>query len=297
MTLRDPDPKFWKRLLVAFALAIAIHEIVIGAGSFLRFTEPSKRPLPQATTIIVIAPRIKVAVATPTPSPKPTATPTIPPRVTPAPKVAIAAPRATTIARKHSGGSRGGPKLEVHVPKTVFHSTPVPVVHATATAAAKLIADSGTGASPTPGPAAGNGLGTGSGAGSGNEQGPGGGAGGTGSGPANAAVPCGEPIFYGLRAKFNPKDGSFDEDVRVELHMANGQKVTGDFHYPWHYPSERDNPFSANWRGGPDDPIPAKLPPPGFDVSKEPLAVQLTFQNTLPNGTTRFAPCPSAKSP
>jgi hypothetical protein len=110
-------------------------------------------------------------------------------------------------------------------------------------------------------------------------------------------VPCGEPIFFGIRAKFNPKDGSFDEDVRVELHMANGQSLSGDFHYPWHYGSEKDNPFSPNWSGGPDDPIPAKLPPPGYDLSREPLAVQLTLQNTLPNGTTRFAPCPTAKSP
>ena len=288
MTLGNPDPNFWKRLLLAFVLAVAIHEIVIGAGGFLRFTEPSRRPVPQSTTIVLIAPLIRVPVATPTPTP--------PPRVTPAPKVAVAAPRATVRASKHSGGSKGGPKLEVHIPKTIFHSTPVPVVRATASGS-KVVADAGTGASPTPGPGQDSGVGTGAGNGAGSEQGAGGGPGGAGGGPANAAVPCGEPIFYGLRAKYNPKDGSFDEDVRVELHMANGQTLSGEFHYPWHYPSERDNPFSPNWRGGPDDPIPAKLPPPGFDTSKEPLAVQLTLLNTLPNGTTRFAPCPSAKSP
>jgi len=295
LTLGNPDPKARQRLLIALALAIAIHEIVIGVGGFLRLPQPSAPPLPQPSVIFINSPRIVAAAPLPTPTPKPTPTP--PPRVTPAPKRAVAAPRATILARVHSGGSRGGPKLEVHTPKLVHHNTPVPVARATEQPQKTLVALTGSGPSPAPGIGNAAGAGTGQGSGSGSERGAGGGTGGTGSSPLNADAPCGEPVFYGLHAQYNPKDGSFDEMVRVQLHLANGETLSGEFHYPWHYPSERDNPFSPNWRGGPDDPIPAKLPPPGFDVSKEPLAVQLTLQNTLPNGTTRFLPCPSAKVP
>jgi len=294
LTLGNPDPKYRQRLLIALALAIAIHEVVIGLGGFLRVPEPPAPPLPQPSVIFIERP-LRVAVETPAPTPKPTATPA--PRVTPAPKRAVAAPRATTLARTHTGGSRGGPKLEVHTPKLAHHNTPMPVVRATEQPSKTVVAETGSGATPAPGIGSSSGVGTGQGTGAGSQQGPGGGTGGTGSGSLNADVPCGEPVFYGLHAQYNPKDGSFDESVRVQLHLANGQTLSGDFHYPWHYASEQDNPFSPNWRGGPDDPIPAKLPPQGFDVSREPLAVQLTLRNTLPNGTTRFEPCPTAKVP
>lgn len=292
MTLGNPDPKYRQRFLIALALAIAIHEIVIGAGGFLRVPAPPLPPSPQPSVIFIERP-LRVAVATPAPTP----TPTPAPRVTPAPKRAVAAPRATMLARIHSGGSRGGPKLEVHTPKLVHHNTPMPVVRATEKPSKKAVALTGSGSTPAPGIGNSSGVGTGQGSGAGSQQGPGGGTGGTGSGALNADAPCGEPVFYGLHAQYNPKDGSFDESVRVQLRLANGETLSGDFHYPWHYASEQDNPFSPNWRGGPDDPIPAKLPPQGFDVSKEPLAVQLTLQNTLPNGTTRFEPCPTAKVP
>lgn len=294
MTLGNPDPKHRQRLLIALALAIAVHEIVIGAASFLRFPDAPARPLPEPSVIFIDRP-LRVAVVTPAPTPTPA--PTLPPHVTPAPKRVMAAPRATMLARTHSGGSRGGPKLEIHTPKLEHHSTPMPVVRATEQPSKTLVALTGTGATPAPGAGNAAGTGTGQGSGVGSQQGPGGGTGGAGSGSQNADAPCGEPVFYGLHSQYNAKDGSFDESVRVQLRLANGQQLSGDFHYPWHYASERDNPFSPSYKGGPDDPIPAKLPPPGFDMAKESLAVQLTLQNTLPNGTTRFQPCPTAKVP
>jgi len=275
-------------------LAIAIHEIVIAAGGSLRVPEATHRPEPAATTITIT--RVAIATPAPSPTPRPTPRPTPPPRVTPSPKTAVAAPRATLLAKTQSGGSRGGPKLEVHLPKLVYHASPVPIVRIT-DAPSKILAGTGAGTIPTPGPGAGSGTGTGTGSGAGGAQGAGGGTGGSGSGPGNAAAPCGEPIFYGVHARYNPKDGSFDETVRVVLQLDNGQTLSGDFHYPWHYPGEAENPWSPNWHGSPNDPIPAQLPPPGFDLAKEPLAVQLTLKYTLPNGITRLAPCPTAKVP
>jgi hypothetical protein len=282
-------------MLLAFSLAIAIHEIAIGAGGFLRMKEPETHPVPAATIVLETQRPIRVAIATPAPKPSPTTTPTPPPRATPAVRRVIAAPRATAMAKIHSGGSHGGPKLIVHLPKTVHHKETLPIWWA-AMHGSKVVANTGTGASPTPGPAAGSGTGTGKGSGAGSETGSGGGTGGNGSGVASADAPCGTPMFYGLRAKYNTKDGSFNEDVRVQLQLGNGEKLEGDFHYPWHYPNEAQNPFSPRSEIPQGDPIPAQLPPPGFDVSKEPLAVQLTLKYTTPNGTTRFAPCPGTVS-
>jgi hypothetical protein len=289
LTPGESERTFRRRLLLAFGLAIAIHEIVIGAGGFLKLGSPATSPEPLASVQIEVQRPIRVAVVTPAPTP--TATPTPPPKATPAVRRVVAAPRATAILRVHSGGSKGGPKLEVHLVKTAHHREDIPVRRATPQAS-KIVADAGTGPSPTPGPGAGNGEGAGKGNGAGSATGGGGGTGGNGSGVAAADAPCGTPMFYGLRAKYNPRDGSFDEDVRVELQLGNGEKLAGDFHYPWHYPNEAQNPFSAHTQIPEGDPIPAQLPPPGFDVSKEPLAVQLTLKYTTPNGTTRFEPCP-----
>ena len=279
-----------ERFLLALGISIAIHEIALGAGAFMRLEEPQAQETPSAEAIVVqVRLRTPAPRPTPEPTPRPTATPTPPPRATPAMKREIAAPRATMIAHLHSGGSKGAPKLEVHLQKIAHHKESLPIWR-TAPHASKTVANMGAASA---GPSAGTGTGSGSGSGAGNEAGAGGGTGGTGSGGTNADIPCGGPVFHGLRAKFNRSNGSFDEDVRVELRLANGQTLYGDFHYPWHYSSEADNPFSPNWKGGPNDAIPAQLPPPGFDVSREPEAVQLTLKYTLPNGLTRFQPCPA----
>ncbi|MBV8150075.1 MAG: hypothetical protein JO101_04910 [Candidatus Eremiobacteraeota bacterium] len=273
------DPQHRRRFMLALACAIAIHEILIGAGGFLRI--PHEMPEHPAPTQTITIERIAAI-----PTPRATQPPTPPPVATPAMHREVAAPRATTIAQ-HSGGHRGAPKLEVHN-RTVHHRQTLPSWY-TAMRASKTTAN--TGASTV---GAGTGAaGTGEGAGAGSETGAGGGTGGNGSGAINADMPCGTPIFYGLRAKYNPRNGSFDEDVRVELHLENGEVIKGDFHYPWHYASEQDNPFSPRWTGNPWDAIPAQLPPPGFIVAGEPSAVQLTLKYTLPNGITRLPECPT----
>ncbi|MBV8601929.1 MAG: hypothetical protein JO359_10240 [Candidatus Eremiobacteraeota bacterium] len=277
------DRDYKRRITLAIAIAIAIHEIAFGLGGFMKIPETPEPPPPVSSVVLEIRQRTPEPSATP----KPTPAPTPPPRATPAVHREVAAPRATVVAVvKKTGQNKGGQKLEVHLPKTVNHKESVPVWWS-APHAAKTVANAGTGHT------AGAGSGAGTGTGTGNAPGTGAGTGGAGTGAVSADTPCGGPIFHGLRAKYNRSDKSFDEDVRVELRLANGETLFGDFHYPWHYASEQDNPFSPNWKGGPNDPIPAQLPPPGFDISREPLAVQLTLKYTLPNGTTRFIPCPS----
>jgi hypothetical protein len=191
----------------------------------------------------------------------------------------VAAPRGP-VKSVHSGS--GGPKLQVRTQTIVHHKESRPIWWS-AMHGSQTVANTGTGTQPAPGTAAGSGTGA--------ETGGGGGAGSDGSGAANKTAPCGSPVFFGTHAEYNPKDGSFNENVRVELTLANGETLRGDFHYPWHYPSEAENPFSPKTQVQ-DEPVPAQTPPPGYDISKEPQAVQLTLKYTTPNGTTLFEPCP-----
>lgn len=268
-------------MMLSIALAIALAEILIGASAFMHIDQETPEG-PAQSTRVVIEVRTPEPSATPRPEPTPRITP--PPRVTPATHREVAAPRATVVAKV--GGHHGAPKLEVHN-KTVHHKEVLPIWD-TAPHASKNVASAGG----TNG-GAGAGSDRGAGSGAGNDTGTGGGTGGQGNGAVNADTPCGGPFFTGLRAKYNPRDGTFAEDVRVEVRLGNGQIVKGDFHYPWRYRSEQDNPFSPNWKGGPDDPIPAQTPPPGFNLANEPDAVRLTLKYTLPNGLTKMAPCPN----
>lgn len=232
----------------------------------------------------VPATRIVLEFRTPAPAPTPQ------PSSTPAVTASVAAPRAATVAI-HTGGSRGGPKLEVHTQKTVHHKESLPVWWA-AMHGSKTVASAGTGTAATPAPGASGAQGTGSDSGSGSESGAGGGTGGTGSGVANATAPCGSPYFYRIHAQYNPKDRSFDDTIRVTLVLGDGQKLEGVFPYAWHYASEADDPFSQASSKDDDPGVDAQLPPPGFDTSKEPTAVRLTLAKTLPNGQTQFDRCP-----
>jgi hypothetical protein len=269
--------RYQRRLLLAIACSIAIHEIVIGAGGFLRMErDPVAKDVP--------ATRIVLEVRTPAPTPTPR------PRSTPAIVVSVAAPRATTVA-VHTGGSKGGPKLEVHTQKTVHHKESLPIWYA-AMHGSKKVASMGTGTVPASAPGASGIEGNGNGSGSGSENGAGGGTGGSGSGVANTTTPCGSPIFYRIHAQYNPKDGSFDDTIRVRLILGDGQKLEGVFPYTWHYASEADDPFSQPPSKDNDEGVHAQLPAEGFDVSKESTAVRLTLAKTLPDGRTRFDPCP-----
>ena len=241
--------------------------------------ERDPAPKEVAPTRIVL----EVRTAPPTPTPRP--------RATPALVESVAAPRATTVAI-HTGGSRGGPRLEVHTPKIVHHKESLPIWWA-AMHGSKVVANTGTGTVPTPGPSASSGAGTGTGNGAGADAGPAGGTGGSGNGVANTTAPCGSPVFYRIHAQYNPKDGSFDDTIRVKLTLGNGQRLDGIFPYLWHYPSEAQDPFSPRTQVSENDAVEAQLPPPSFDASKEPTAVRLTLEKTLPNGTTMFDPCPA----
>ena len=220
-------------------------------------------------------------------SPAPIQTPV--PSSTPATVQHVAAPRATMPA-VHTGGSKGAPKLQVRTQQIVHHKESRPIWWS-AMHGSKTVASTGTGTQPSLGPGASSGSGTGAGSGAGSESNAGGGTGGNGSGVANETAPCGSPVFYRIHAQFNRQDGSFDDTIRVQLTLGDGQRLEGVFPYAWHYASEADDPFSQKTSDD-DEGVKAQLPPPGLNSSKEPLAVRLTLEKTRPDGRTDFDPCP-----
>jgi len=271
------------RMVVAFALAIAIHEVVLG---FVHLpSRPSNTEEVAVTTKIVFEKPLPTPRPTPKPTPTPAATqpPTPPPRVTPPPH-ATAAPvqqvagRAKGRPAKHRGG---GAHRAIVKTKTGRYVNPL---------------------------AAGSGTGTSTGAGSGNAPGAGGGLGGNGSGTVgngngtvNANTPCGSVVFTPRDApRYN--NGTAFETVIATVTYPDGHTEQERFPYPWVYPNgEVNDPWSStNLRkademaraGGPDPEVPAQLPPPGTDTSGYPTVIQYILTHTDAGGFTSLRPCP-----
>src|SRR5581483_9998433 len=98
------------RLIVAFALAIALHEIALGFIHFPRSEPTSEQPVKAPLVVIRIPPPTPAPKPTPRPTPRPTPVPptpppevTVPPHVTPAPVRQLAG-RASGHPARHRGG-------------------------------------------------------------------------------------------------------------------------------------------------------------------------------------------------
>ncbi|GAC1578814.1 MAG: hypothetical protein NVS3B7_12550 [Candidatus Elarobacter sp.] len=264
------------RMIVAFALAIALHEILLGAvhgparprdteseAATTRIVFEKPRPTPKPTPRPSPTPR-----PTPPPTPEPRITP--PPRSTPAPVQQVAA-RAKGRPAKH----RGGGAHKAHVAKT----------------------KSGTYANPK---AAGAGTGASTGQGSGNAPGTGGGLAGNGLGNAgngngavNANTPCG---FVDFKPTGAPRysNGTAYEPIAATVTFPDGHSETANFPYKWVYPNgEQNDPWSdTNLRKDATAPAPMQAPPAGADVSSYPPLIQYIIKHTDASGFTLLPECP-----
>ncbi len=268
--------RYRDRLIVAIALAIAAHEILLGlVHGPARPSETEK--VAQTTSIVIETPR---PTPRPRPTPKPTPTPpptppptpepriTPPPRSTPAPVQQIAGRAKGRPARKHGGGAHR--------------------------AIAK--APSGHYANPN---AAGAGVGTSTGNGAGNAPGTGGANGtngsgdtGNGNGAVNADTPCG---FVDFKPYAAPRysGGTAYEPVQAVVTFPDGHQESARFPYPWIYPNgEQNDPWSdTNLKKGDFD-ITLQTPPPGADTSSFPPLVQYILKHSNPQGYTLLPKCP-----
>lgn len=263
-----------RRLLLGFALAIAIHEVIAGIFPWRAHTIP---PTPKETITIAKLTRIEHR---PRPTPKPTPRPT--PKPTPVPKVQTKAIAETHV--KPHVVNPGNPSQRQHIKRiasarptvhTRYHSKPAAVHvptggHGAGTSTTAKAETGGTG----PG-----GTGTGE---SGTGQG-------TGGAP-QAHEPCGYVEFLpSQQPRIDQATGRIWEYVSLRVHFPDTTQDTVDLDYPFYYSSESDDPFLPG-----HDNIPAtfQFPPPDKRGSEPPL-VQYVMQHTTGDGYTLLRDCPT----
>jgi len=276
------DYRRWRtrdRYIVAFALAIAIHEVIL---ALVRAPDaPPEREQVAATASITIETPRPARAPRPTPRPTPTVPPTPPPHATPPPHVTPAPVRQIAgrakgrPARTHGGGAP-------HMTLAKSQSKP-----AASAAGAGAGTSSGNGSGTTPGAGGGQG-----GNGSGN--------GGNGNGAANADTPCGFVEFKPLGPP-RYSSGTAVERIQAIVSFPDGHEEEVKFPYDWVYPNgEQSDPWSStnlrklNELGAQETPPPIALqtPPPGSDVGSYPPLVQYILNHSHANGTTLLHECP-----
>ena len=248
-----------RRLLVAVAISIALHEIV--AGLFPRYAQTQ-----QAREVVTRAQTVRVAVR---PSPTPAPRPPVPPALVPRPNVAVRAPENAPGRRRAGYAARA-----VAPPRVAFarHADTKPIWD---------VAAGGAGMSA--------GAGTGDAAASGN----GSAATGTGTGAAGGDPPCGFVTFSDPHgSQYDARTGGFWVDIRMSVHFANGSAQSMILDYPWYYGNEAANPWSdQNLR----DPNFATRfqPPPAAKLANEPALVRYVVAHSTAEGMTLLGDCPT----
>lgn len=250
-------------MVVAVAIAVAIHEIVAGL---------IPRTAPQAPTEPEVVARIQIARITrrlPTPTPPP---PRRPPRAIR--RTRVIAPTETRIVTHTTTGVSARREIVHHAgaarPKPPKFSN------------AKPIWDIPVGAQ-------GAGAGKVSGAGSVGTGGNGTGAGNSGSG--NGAAPGNEPCGYVTfedphGARLDPQTRGFWVDVQMSVHFPDGHAESVLLDYPWYYASSALNPFQNQ-----NAPMLFQWPPVDKRDAEPPL-VQYVMQHSAQPGITLLKDCP-----
>ncbi len=269
------SPRSRRRWILAFALSIALNEIVIG----LLAMPPERRHADKVAITPLVFER-------PAPTPRPTPPPVVhvPPHATPAPVPQIAAAKAAGPKAPVHGGAPSHPVKHVNlaVYQELAHTQ---LGHAHGAA--------GTG----------SGAGTGAaidGGGDNGTQGTGSGAVGSGTGAVNANTPCGDVFFLPV-GEAQRNGSAIAERVKLEVHFPDGHVEQDQFPYRWVYQNgERDDPWSQTnvmkERNIPDKDLPPVylvFPPPGTDTSSYSPLVNYIIAHTRPDGSTVLLPCPT----
>lgn len=261
-----------RRFLVAFALAIAVHETIAGLVPWQQHTIPAT---PKETLTFAKVVRIEHRPKpTPRPKPKPTPQPVV---------------HAKVIAETHVKPrivNPGSPSQHQHIKRiasarplvhTQYHSKPT--IHVPT-------GGQGAGTSKTAKPLTG-GVGPG-GTGTG-ESGTGIG---TGGAPA-AHEPCG---YVDFRPNDNPTvdkpTGRVWEHITMTVHFPDGSDQAVDLDYAWYFANDAQDPWSEyNEKRDPNYPVTFQFPPDN-QRANEPPVVQYVMTHTTPDGFTTLRECP-----
>ncbi len=254
-----------RRLVIAFAVAIAVIEIAIIVIPMRGAMIPSE---PERITIEKIT-RIEHR-ATPTPKPRPTPKPIVHTKVVAQTQVQPRIVKPAAPAEHHVVRRVASARPRVH---THFHKKPVTHVptggqgQGTSTVAKAVTGGVGPG-----------GPGTGQ---SGTGQG-------TGGAPA-AHEPCGYVDFApNDNPTTDPRTGRVWEYVSIIVHFPDGSEQSLNLDYPFYYKSEAEDPFI---KGHDNIPATFQFPPPKQESSEPPL-VQYVVQHTTSDGYTLLHECP-----
>ncbi|MHB8461814.1 MAG: hypothetical protein ACYDA1_04145 [Vulcanimicrobiaceae bacterium] len=241
------------RFRLLLAVIVAITLHVIAAGLFWKPQPPAKERL-QSPCMCEYTVRVVRAKPTPSPTPVPTSAPLRIGR----PEGRSAAPaRLKTLA---------APKITA--PKAI----------ASPALSGPPVQSAGAGLAQAGSP--GNGTsGTGSGtSGSGNGSG--------------GNVPCGYVSFQNIPPDHPSPDGGIDVTILMTVHFPDGRAASTQLDYPFHYPDETSNPFSAM---NAHRATAMTLQRPPIDrANSEPALVAYVLSHTNAAGYTLLQPCPSA---
>lgn len=268
------DRTYAKRLGIAIAISLGLHEIV--AGLWPRHARPPLAQAHVAEEVVTIVQRPR-----PTPAPTPAATPRVTPapRYTLAPKIAVRAPAAKAAATPHA--ATGGAAAPKHLRRAPKAAGAAPVAAPVSVVAGAHLGQQQGGAGTGAGPGTGtSGLG-GTGAGTGTS--------GNGNGGDTNSAPCGEVFLLPGRTDYKP-DGTVFQHVYAKVILRNGDVELGTFPYPFVYGAEKLNPFVHDDQLTPDRGVAVQTPPPGADVRTMPAMVQFVLKYTSP--TTGFSQLP-----
>ena len=258
---------------IAFALAIAIHEIILLAFPHAGPSEQKDDVQVAQTLRISILHRVK---PTPPPTPSPTPKPVIV-IAQPNPVIAKATP-APAAPKSRAGLAKSIARTKYHATRKVQHVAVAPK-HAQGPG----LGQNGTGRGMIG--LRGNGTGTGG-------EGSGTGSGGNGTGAGGGDIPCGFVEFIDIHGSgFDKSTGGFYVDILMRVHYKSGTTQEYRLDYPFYYPSEAANPWSDQNIKNPDFPTLFQFPPADKRAG-EPDIVQYVMQHTRADGTTTLEDCP-----
>jgi hypothetical protein len=252
--------------LIAFAISIAVHEVVAGLVPAYSSRAPASRE---------IVTRVSVArvVVRHLPTPKPMQ---LQPRLRPRP---TSHPIDLRLVQSEEGrsGRHSLTRKFVSAPLIAARiASAVPVWHVATTGAktAGMLAAGGRGGS------------TGTGPGQGTH--------GSGAGAASGDEPCGFVEFSDPHgSQFDRQTRGFWVDIRMAVHFADGTSQSMLLDYAWYYPNEAANPWSDLNLKDPNFPTRFQ-PPPTAKLSGEPELVRYVIAHSTPDGMTLLKECPVA---
>ncbi|HTV93624.1 MAG TPA: hypothetical protein VMG98_12990 [Verrucomicrobiae bacterium] len=196
-----------RRLAIAFACAVALHEIAVAFIPLQRPIEDQEESVAHVT--------IARIVRRPTPAPTPTPAPVHLSAVS----QTTAGLRARVEPVKHAGAKRPTP------PKVVYATPDASIPTGGQAAGAQNGQDAGSLSSVN-----GNGNGTGD----------------SGNGNANSSIPCGAVDFQAVgNAHYNPDTGFYERsNIVAYVHYSDGSLERVPLDWTWRYKSEADDPFN-----------------------------------------------------